>query len=73
LAGLTGGTSSTSSGSAPAGDNPCASALAQGGQAPAPQPGQQAPAPAPSTGEQILDGAGETIEDVGDAIKGLFN
>jgi hypothetical protein len=73
LAGLTGGTSSTSSGSAPAGDNPCASALAQGGQAPAPQPGQQAPAPAPSTGEQILDGAGETIEGVGDAIKGLFN
>jgi len=73
LAGLTGGTGSTSSGSAPAGDNPCASALAQGGQAPAPQPGQQAPAPAPSTGEQILDGAGETIKGVGDTLKGLFN
>ena len=69
LAGLA-GTGGASGGTTAEGGNPCANALAAGGEAAAPQ----------STTEQILEGAGGAIEgagdaakDAGEAIKGLFD
>jgi hypothetical protein len=69
LAGITGtgaagGTDTTSGG------NPCVAALESAGTtATQPAPTQQAPA---STGEQLLDGAGKAMEDVGKALKSIL-
>jgi hypothetical protein len=70
LAGLTGTGGASSEGTAADTGNPCADALAGGGEAAAPK----------STTEEILDGAGGAIEgagdaakDAGEAIKGLFD
>jgi hypothetical protein len=59
LAGLTGTGGASGGSTSAATGNPCADALAGGGEAAAPQ----------STSEQILDGAGSAIEGAGDAAK----
>ncbi len=64
LAGLTAGVEATSDGNPAA--NPCVAALA------ADKPAAQQP-PAKSTGEKVLDDAGEALDDVGKALKGLFD
>ncbi len=73
LAGLTGSGQAASGGGTASSGNPCADALASGGQA---APAAEAPK---STSEQILDGAGSVLDgagdaakDAGEAIKNLF-
>ncbi|MGH6883538.1 MAG: hypothetical protein ACREFM_21625, partial [Hypericibacter sp.] len=75
LAGVTGtggsgGTSSTTTSASSGGGNPCVTAL-NGGSG-ASTTGTTAPAQPTSSGQKVLDDAGKTLQDTGNALKNLL-